>query len=219
MDFDKETNPDESVEAIQSPVLETNRPANDLQPDVPALPKWRLFFISVRYATSSNLPSPITHFLSLCIGLFLSLLDTTIVATALYTIGLDLHSLDTVTWVALAYTLAYLSFCIIIARLADIIGRRNAWILSLLLFLGFSLGCGFSQSLNALIACRVLQGIGGSGLYSLTFVILPEVSPPKLAGHLGGVAGAVVACAGVLGPVLGGIITHYTTWKWVFWIK
>ena len=120
---------------------------------------------------------------------------------------------------ALAYTLAYLSFCIIIARLADIIGRRNTWILSLILFLGFSLGCGFAQSLNALIACRVLQGIGGSGLYSLTFVILPEVAPPRLAAYFGGVAGAVVACAGVLGPLLGGIITKYTTWRWIFWIK
>ena len=166
------------------------------------------------------LPQTSAHSIySLCIGLFLSLLDTTIVATALYTIGLDLHSLQTVTWVALAYTLAYLSFCIIVARLADIIGRRNAWILSLLIFLAFSLGCGFSTSLNALIACRVLQGIGGSGLYSLTFVILPEIAPSKLAAYLGGVAGAVVACAGILGPVLGGIITRYATWKWIFCIK
>ena len=140
-------------------------------------------------------------------------------ATALYTIGLELHSLQTVTWVALAYTLAYLSFCIIVARLADIIGRRNTWILSLLIFLTFSLGCGFATSLSALIACRVLQGIGGSGLYSMTFVILPEIAPPTLAAYIGGVAGAVVACAGVLGPVLGGVITRYTTWKWIFWIK
>jgi MFS family permease len=141
------------------------------------------------------------------------------VATAIYTIGQDLHAERTVTWVALAYTLAYLSFCIIIARLADIIGRRKAWILSLILFMGFSLGCGYSQSLNSLIACRVLQGIGGSGMYLITFVIMPEVASPNLAGYLGGVVGAVVACAGVLGPVLGGTIAHYTTWRWIFWIK
>lgn len=66
---------------------------------------------------------------------------------------------------------------------------------------------------------RVLQGIGGSGLYSLTFVILPEVSPPELAQATGALAGAVVAVAGVLGPVLGGVITRYTTWRWIFWIK
>ena len=156
---------------------------------------------------------------SLCIGLFLSLLDTTIVATALYTIGQDLHAVQSVTWVALAYTLAYLSFCVFIARLADIFGRRNVWVLSLILFLAFSLGCGFSKTLSSLIACRVLQGIGGSGLYSIAFVIMPEIAPPKLGGYLGGVVGAVVACAGVLGPVLGGLITHYTTWRWIFWIK
>jgi MFS family permease len=155
------------------------------------------------------------------LGLFLSLLDTTIVATALYTIGVDLNSLETVTWVALSYTLSYLGCAVIFARIGDICGRRNAYIAAFLIFLAFSLGCGFSQTLSQLIACRVLQGIGGSGLYSLTFVILAEVTPQneKTGRTIGALAGFVVAIAGVLGPVLGGIITHYTTWRWVFWIK
>jgi len=118
---------------------------------------------------------------SLFFGLFLSLLDTTILATALYTIGVDLKSLRSVTWVALAYTLSYLGCTVVFARCADIVGRRNAYIAAFLIFFAFSLGCGFSQTLNQLIACRVLQGIGGAGLYSLTFVILPEIYPPKIA--------------------------------------
>lgn len=161
----------------------------------------------------------LTNDFSLCFGLFLSLMDTTIVATALYTIGVDLKSLSQVNWVALAYTLSYLGCAVIFARISDIIGRRNAFIAAFLIFFAFSLGCGFSQTLNQLIAMRVMQGIGGSGLYSLTFVILPEVSPPTLAQATGALAGAVVAMAGVLGPVLGGIITRYTTWRWIFWIK
>jgi MFS family permease len=156
---------------------------------------------------------------SVSFGLFLSLLDTTIVATALYTIGVDLKSLGSINWVALAYTLSYLGCAVIFSRIADIFGRRNAYIAAFLIFFAFSLGCGFSTSLTQLIACRTLQGVGGSGLYSLTFVILPEISPPKLIQAIGAMAGAVVAMAGVLGPVLGGLITHYTTWKWIFWIK
>ena len=123
------------------------------------------------------------------------------------------------TWVALAYTLAYVGFTVIIAFLADVIGRRNAYITAGILFIAASLGCGFSQSLEALIACRALQGIGGSGLYSLTMVILPEVYPLKKHALFGGIIGAVVAMAGVMGPVLGGAITTTTTWRWVFWIK
>jgi MFS family permease len=146
-------------------------------------------------------------------------LDTSIVATALFTIGEDFNALTSVNWVALAYTLSYLGCSVLFARIADIVGRRNAYIAAFVIFFAFSLGCGFAQSLNQLIACRALQGIGGSGLYSLTMVILPEISPPGMTKWIGGLAGAVVAMSGVLGPVLGGIITHYTSWRWIFWIK
>ncbi|PMD64418.1 MFS multidrug transporter-like protein [Hyaloscypha bicolor E] len=166
---------------------------------------------------------PTSRLICLCIsvsfGLFLSLMDTTIVATALYTIGADLKSLGSINWVALAYTLSYLGCAVIFVRIADIYGRRNAYIAAFLIFFAFSFGCGFSTSLTQLIACRTLQGVGGSGLYSLTFVILPEISPPGMMQAIGAIAGAVVAMAGVLGPVLGGVITHHTSWKWIFWIN
>ena len=103
--------------------------------------------------------------------------------------------------------------------MADIIGRRDAYISAFIIFFAFSLGCGFAQTLNQLIICRVFQGIGGSGLYSLTMVIIPEISNPSMRKWIGGAIGAVVAVSGILGPLLGGIITHYTTWRWVFWIK
>lgn len=66
---------------------------------------------------------------------------------------------------------------------------------------------------------RALQGVGGSGLYSVGFVILPETSSLRMLKMIGALAGAVIAISGILGPVLGGIITNYTTWRWIFWIN
>lgn len=148
---------------------------------------------------------------SICLGLFLSFLDTSIVATAIYTIGDDFQSLSKVNWIALAYTLAYIGCTAIFASVSDVSGRRNAYLAASVIFLAFSIGCGFAQSLNQLIALRALQGVGGSGLYSVGFVILPEISSLRMTKMIGALAGAVIAMSGILGPVLGGIITNYTT--------
>ncbi|TGO25073.1 hypothetical protein BPAE_0088g00250 [Botrytis paeoniae] len=169
----------------------------------PNIPKWRLICLCI----------------SLCSGLFLALLDTSIVATALYTIGVEFNSLNSVSWVALAYTLSYLGCAVLFARIGDIAGRKNAYIAAFIIFFAFSIACGFAKTLNQLIAFRALQGIGGSGLYSLTMVIFPEVSPPGMRRWIGSLAGAVVAMSGVLGPLIGGIITRYTSWRWIFWIN
>ncbi|KAL3428496.1 major facilitator superfamily transporter [Phlyctema vagabunda] len=187
-------------ETLPSP-KDTNNVLENI--DEPNLPKWQLLCLGI----------------SLSFGLFLSLLDTTIVATALYTIGVDFNTLNAVNWVALAYTLSYLGCVVLFARMADIIGRRDAYISAFVIFFAFSLGCGFAQSLNQLIICRVFQGIGGSGLYSLTMVIIPEICTLSMRKWIGAAIGAIVAMSGILGPLLGGIITHYTTWRWIFWIN
>lgn len=160
-----------------------------------------------------------TDIRSLSVGLFLAFLDTSIVATALYHISQDFSSSNTTMWVALAYTLSYLGCAAVFTRIADVVGRRNAFIAAFVIFLAFSLGCGFATSLKQLIACRALQGLGGSGLSSLAMVILSEIIPLKVAGWISGLVGTVIAMSGVLGPVLGGVITSLTSWRWVFWIK
>lgn len=85
-------------------------------------------------------------------------------ATSIYTIGVEFKDVRRVNWVALAYTLAYLGCAVTFTRISDVIGRRNAFVASYLLFLAFSLGCGFAQTLDQLIVFRTMQGIGGSGI-------------------------------------------------------
>lgn len=156
---------------------------------------------------------------SLCLGLCLSMIDTSIVATSLYTIGEEFDDVERINWVALAYTLAFLGSAVFFSRITDVVGRRNAFVAAFVIFFSFSLGCGFSQNMNALIACRALQGIGGSGLFLVTMIIFPEMCPPKSRIYIAPLIGAVVSTSGVLGPILGGLFTAYTTWRWVFWIK
>lgn len=101
---------------------------------------------------------------SLGVGLLMAMMDASIVATSLVAIGHDFGNLQGINWVALAYTLAFLACSVLFARVADVIGRRNAFLVASVVFFAFSLGCGFSQDMASLIACRTFQGIGGSGL-------------------------------------------------------
>lgn len=191
-----------------SPILSSSAPQTPSPPLKnpefdPHLPSWRLALLVF----------------SLALGLFLSLLDATIVATALYTIGNDLSSLGNTTWIALAYTLTDMGFATTLAALGDVFGRANVYLGAALVFLVASIGAGCAKSMEGLIAARAVQGLGGSGLYALCFVILADVVPGRLRRWLGALAGSVIAVSGVLGPILGGVITRYTSWRWIFWIK
>lgn len=140
-------------------------------------------------------------------------------ATAVYTISLDFNSLASTLWAILAYQLSYLGFAVVFARLSDFIGRQFAVILAFVMFVGFSLGGGWSQNINQLILFRTLQGIGGAGLYALALIVLIEVSTVKLFAFATAFTGAVVAIAGVLGPIIGGLFTEYASWRWIFWLN
>lgn len=106
---------------------------------------------------------------SVYLGLFLSMMDASIVSTALHSISLEFNVLVSVNWVALAYTLAECSCGVIFARVSDVIGRKSAFLAANVMFFGFSMGCAFSRSLGQLVAFRALQGVGGAGMQDHTF--------------------------------------------------
>lgn len=87
------------------------------------------------------------------------------------------------------------------------------------LFLVASMACGAAQTMTQLIVFRAFQGIGGSGLYSLTFVSIMKLIVPEKIGFYSGVISSVFAMSNLLGPLFGGIISDRTTWRWIFFIK
>lgn len=121
-----------------------------------------------------------------------------------------------VTWIALAYTLADVGLAVVFTAFANIVGRFNAYLVAQAIFAAFSIGAGFATSLDQLIAFRCLQGIGGSGLYTVSLVIWQEVSTVQRRKYIGGGIGLCIALGGVMGPILGGIITSQTQWRWIF---
>ena len=90
---------------------------------------------------------------------------------------------------------------------------------AILFFMIFSGACGASQTTIQLIVFRAFQGIFASGIVSMTFVILGELTPPEDYGRLAGIISITFAISYVLGPILGGVIVDGTTWRWVFLIN
>ena len=156
----------------------------------------------------------------LCLGTFAVLLDATIVNVALPSIITDLHaSLDQALWVINAYLLVFAGLLIIAGRLGDMFGPRRLFVIGLGLFALASALCGAAQSPGQLIAARVLQGGGAAALTPQAMVIIQAVFPRERMGAAFGVFSSMVGLAAVSGPTLGGVLTTYLSWRWVFYVN
>jgi len=153
-------------------------------------------------------------------GFFMILIDTTIVNVAIPTIMRALSaSLDQVLWVINAYTLVLAVFLIPAGRLGEIYGQRTLFIIGVLLFTGASIACGLSQSSGQLLAARAVQGLGAAALTPQTLALLSEVFPHEKAGLAVGIWGACAGLAAAAGPLLGGLIVHALSWRWIFLVN
>ncbi|KAF2464423.1 putative multidrug resistance protein fnx1 [Lindgomyces ingoldianus] len=152
----------------------------------------------------------------LCLSIFLANFEITIVSTSLVSITNDLKSFGSSSWAVTAYLITYTSFMIIWAKLSDIFGRKPMISLAIFIFLVFSGGCGAVQTMAQLIVCRAFQGLGGSGAYSLTLVILFEMVPPARYPIYTVLVTIIFAFSLLMGPIFGGLINVHTKWIWVF---
>ncbi|WP_454603445.1 MFS transporter [Microbacterium trichothecenolyticum] len=149
----------------------------------------------------------------------LGALDHTIVATSLATVAGELGALAQMGWVVVGYTLASTVLLPILGKLGDAAGPRGVFLVSLVLFLVASLACGFAQDMPQLIGARVVQGMSSAGLHLMSQTIVARVTTPRERPRYMAIIGAAFPVAILVGPVLGGLITDYWGWPWVFWIN
>ncbi|WP_336630554.1 MULTISPECIES: MFS transporter [unclassified Microbacterium] len=150
---------------------------------------------------------------------FLGALDHTVVSTSLATVAGELGALEHMAWVVVGFTLAATVVLPVIGKLGDVVGPRQVFLIALAVFVVASLACGFAQDMTQLIAARVLQGMSSAGLQLMSQTIVAYVAPPRDRPRLLAMIGAAFPLAIVVGPVLGGLITDYWGWPWVFWIN
>ncbi|WP_174298894.1 DHA2 family efflux MFS transporter permease subunit [Sphingomonas bacterium] len=151
---------------------------------------------------------------------FMEVLDTSIANVSLEYIagGLSISN-DQATWVLTTYLLANAVVIPISGWLSDVIGRKRYFMISIALFTASSFLCGISPNLTTLIIARLLQGIGGGGLAPVEQSMLADTFPPEKRGMAFAAFAIVVVVGPVLGPTLGGFITEYSSWHWVFLIN
>lgn len=155
----------------------------------------------------------------LLLGMFVAILSSTVVTTALPEIIGDLGgSQSSYTWVVTSTLLALTVSTPIWGKLADLFDRKLLVQTGLVIYVSGSLLAGLSQTTTWLIACRVIQGLGVGGLTALVQVILSDLVSPRERGRYSGYLGAVFGLGTVAGPLLGGFITDGLGWRWCFYV-
>jgi EmrB/QacA subfamily drug resistance transporter len=156
----------------------------------------------------------------LSLGLFMTLLDLTIVNIAIPSLVDGIHaSLDQVLWVLNAYSLAYAVLLITSGRLGDVLGPRNLFVAGLVVFTAASAYSGVAQDPVQLIAGRAAQGVGAALLAPQSLAILLSIFPPERRGPTFAVFGVLAGLAVVAGPTLGGFLVTNVGWRWIFYVN
>ena len=151
--------------------------------------------------------------------MLLGSLDQTIVATALPHVIADLHGFNQYTWVSTAYLLTSTVTVPIYGKLSDLFGRKPIFLFGIVLFLVGSALSGTSQSMTQLIAFRAFQGLGTGALTPIAIAVVGDLFTPRERGKWQGVTGAVFGLSAIIGPTLGGWITQYSSWRWIFYVN
>ncbi len=155
----------------------------------------------------------------LMLALTLAALDQNIVATALPRITGELGGLQHLSWVVTAFIVASTVSAPLYGRLSDLYGRKPAFTVSIALFLLGSVLCALAGDLMQLIGFRAIQGLGAGGLIVLAQTVIGDLVSPRERGRYQGLFAAVFAACSVAGPLIGGLITEYASWRWIFYVN
>jgi EmrB/QacA subfamily drug resistance transporter len=153
-------------------------------------------------------------------GLFMDLMDVTIVNVALPTLGLDFGaSTNTLEWVVTGYLISLAIWIPASGWISDRFGSKRTFVVALVLFTAGSALCGLAWSAGSLIAFRVLQGVGGGMMTPVGTAMLFRAFPPAERARASAVVTVPTALAPALGPLLGGWLVDHATWRWIFYVN
>jgi EmrB/QacA subfamily drug resistance transporter len=153
-------------------------------------------------------------------GLFMIMLDNTIVNVALPTIARDLRiGISELEWVVNGYALTFAVIMLTGGKLADMLGRRRIFIAGLAIFTLSSLACGLATGPEMLIGARIVQGVGAALMNPATLSIITATFPPRQRGMAIGIWAGTAGMALAIGPLLGGVITQKIDWSWIFFVN
>jgi EmrB/QacA subfamily drug resistance transporter len=157
--------------------------------------------------------------LATLIGTFLAALDSTVVGTAMPTIVGDLGGLSLYPWVFASYLLAATVTGPVFGKLSDTYGRKPIYLAGIFLFLLGSVLAGTSQTMIGLIAFRTLQGLGAGAVQPTAVTIVGDIFELENRARVQGLFGTVWGISAVVGPAVGGLLTDYISWRWVFYVN
>lgn len=160
-----------------------------------------------------------TLFPSIMLPMFLAMIDTTIVTTALSTIAADLGGVERMAWIIVCYLIAAAIVTPVYGRLGDVIGRRRLMAVALTISMIGSLCCALATSMETLILTRILQGLGGGGLMSLSQALVGQSLPPADRPRYQGYLAMVAVSASAFAPVAGGFLTQHFGWQAIFLVN
>lgn len=156
---------------------------------------------------------------ALMLAMLLSAMDQTVFSSALPSIVGELHGLEHMAWVTTAYTLASTIGMPLYGKFGDALGHKRVFIVGLALFIAGSAVAGAASSMGALIAGRVIQGLGGGGLMITSFSILALMVPAQQRAKYTAPMGAMFGVGAVIGPLVGGWLTDAHSWRWALWLN
>jgi EmrB/QacA subfamily drug resistance transporter len=155
-------------------------------------------------------------FAAVFLPMFMAAVDQTLLATATPAIAATLGGLRDTSWIVVGYLLASAVIVPVYGRLGDRRGRREMLLVALGVFTAGSLACGLAQSFAQLVGARVLQGLGGGGLMTLSQALIGELVLPRERVRYQAWFALIFTTSSIIGPVIGGVVVSHTSWRWLF---